>query len=1604
MIMSKYLAIIALCCCIGRAQTAVVTPLGPDGGIVTLLEGSLLDDVVFAVVNSNRLYRSVDGGLSWNSIVLPVSQFGQQFSIRDIEIHPVNPDAIFLATTHGLLHSTNRGMTWTLRQSTPFPSTGIRYSPANFSILIGSDNEGVLLSSDGGTTWMPLKDNQYFGNRRVRMVAVHPADNNPAAMRIIATTGFDDTTGIFLTTNSGATWQPLIAGLPPGDARRIYAAEIDSTGLGKTHFRVIIGTADGVYALQTDQFGGAWQAIKRNDLPIRGVIAGGTLVYDQYDSVKAEHRFDFFIASNGSEFDHAPKPYSALHGLFKISSRYGTIIPIISAFPPPVTRVFDKLCNINAIFVPFRSNKLKIYLGTTHGIFISMDGGVSWERRSSGIRQIEMRNLISMSKKSLNDTNLFAAGYGGGMLRSTDDGMSWTESNTGLTNPFATAVAVDEQRSFLYAGTAYTLYRSTDIGKTWQSIFTVDSSSVVEPAWWRTNENDMTVRVSPVNSDIIMFRTRAYGLHISINGGLTWSRIQLPAGNDSIHVPENIVFDPSNISTIYYTGKGVFKSTNRGNTWSDISSDLPKSAVMGALGPPTGLEVFSPTIHPKNNNEMLVATVFGELGGSPYKVYKTTNGGGSWNPVDSSLRAYDIQYDILDANRIITTGPGGIFLSTNGGGSWTQQSGPLPGSSYYLIDRHAIDENVFYVGSGSGAYTLALPDRPHLTVDSTELQFGTVRIGETSNRTIVLNNATGKRNVLVRFIALTDTVSYRYNGTMEYDIPAGGETSFALQFRPVSGGFRKAVLRMVTTDDVLDTLRILLNGHAYVRPAIEKFTYDFGAVTVGKDSVMSIDIDNQFGVTSLSMQYLGQTDTSVFRYIGAADIPVDTGVTASLRFRFRPRSAGVFQSAAYFSTGDAALPVAQFAMHGTGVVRNIFKRTVLIDTSVNFIGDNGAPLSQYYSFLIRSLGRASIDVHPAKTNAASSYSAMLFVLPDGPPPRDLIDSLQQYILNGGTVVIAGDHGGRNNASFNTVLHDSTWARYNIRTGLRFNSDRIIDAGVTDPLRFGTAIAYPFRQSTLTNNVDSVVLFASGSLSVDSTLSNVVPLLVARSQQLVSVDPADSSSRSIASAIVAAVSRIGSGKIVAIADLDIWWNGLPEDSLRRFGLFAGKNLQFALNMFGSTDNYRAALPEPTPQEEYKLISIPYSFRDSSVTALFKDLGPPNDLLWRMFGRWNDNSGYAEFPNGFKTVRRGEGYWLITKQSYDVTFGNTEVQGSEEDFGITLQPGYNMIGNPFPYSVSWAESFREDSTVEKVLWKFNGGFDTTTQVMEPFKGYFVRNRSTQSKRIRINSSPVDPSLRLFKGSSGAFVDGPNGWRMQLTAASPHADDRQNFVGMIENGTDGLDNEDFSEPPLSPSDYLSLSFVQSGGRLSADYRAIDPAGAGWDLEVISSKPDFPLTLKLSKFSEIPNNFKIFLLDIVKERAYDITETMTYSTNFGKKEYRRNFRLLIGTEEFIGSKTDGIPLIPIEYALFQNYPNPFNPKTTIRFSLAHSGQTSLEVFNLLGQKVKTVAEGNYGIGQYSADWDGTDDLRQPVSSGIYYYRLITPSFSAVRKMILVK
>jgi hypothetical protein len=95
------------------------------------------------------------------------------------------------------------------------------------------------------------------------------------------------------------------------------------------------------------------------------------------------------------------------------------------------------------------------------------------------------------------------------------------------------------------------------------------------------------------------------------------------------------------------------------------------------------------------------------------------------------------------------------------------------------------------------------------------------------------------------------------------------------------------------------------------------------------------------------------------------------------------------------------------------------------------------------------------------------------------------------------------------------------------------------------------------------------------------------------------------------------------------------------------------------------------------------------------------------------------------------------------------------------------------------------------------------------------------------------------------------------------------------------------------------------------------------------------------------------------------------------------------------------GVPAAPV---LHQNYPNPFNPATTIRFDLDREGPVTLKVFNVRGQEVVTLVDGGRPAGFWSVEWDGLNNGGDPVGSGVYFCRIVTPGWSQTRKMVLVR
>jgi xylan 1,4-beta-xylosidase len=149
---------------------------------------------------------------------------------------------------------------------------------------------------------------------------------------------------------------------------------------------------------------------------------------------------------------------------------------------------------------------------------------------------------------------------------------------------------------------------------------------------------------------------------------------------------------------------------------------------------------------------------------------------------------------------------------------------------------------------------------------------------------------------------------------------------------------------------------------------------------------------------------------------------------------------------------------------------------------------------------------------------------------------------------------------------------------------------------------------------------------------------------------------------------------------------------------------------------------------------------------------------------------------------------------------------------------------------------------------------------------------------------------------------------------------------------------------------------------------------------------------------------------------RIYNLTDTTEagsgdYSTQFVTQPYttaRAGISTLgpfaVGRFDLATGLTEDAELVPLKFSLSQNYPNPFNPTTTISYSLGAPAKVSVIIYNVLGEKVKTLVDLYQTSGLHSVLWNATDDRNNQVSSGIYFYQLITNNLRLQKKMMVLR
>ena len=94
----------------------------------------------------------------------------------------------------------------------------------------------------------------------------------------------------------------------------------------------------------------------------------------------------------------------------------------------------------------------------------------------------------------------------------------------------------------------------------------------------------------------------------------------------------------------------------------------------------------------------------------------------------------------------------------------------------------------------------------------------------------------------------------------------------------------------------------------------------------------------------------------------------------------------------------------------------------------------------------------------------------------------------------------------------------------------------------------------------------------------------------------------------------------------------------------------------------------------------------------------------------------------------------------------------------------------------------------------------------------------------------------------------------------------------------------------------------------------------------------------------------------------------------------------------------------LPGEFSLQPNYPNPFNAQTVIGYTLPRASHVEVAIYNILGQRVRTLIDEIQPAGHHHVQWDGSDDGGRPLASGLYFCRMRAEEFTEARKMVLMQ
>jgi len=499
-----------------------------------------------------------------------------------------------------------------------------------------------------------------------------------------------------------------------------------------------------------------------------------------------------------------------------------------------------------------------------------------------------------------------------------------------------------------------------------------------------------------------------------------------------------------------------------------------------------------------------------------------------------------------------------------------------------------------------------------------------------------------------------------------------------------------------------------------------------------------------------------------------------------------------------------------------------------------------------------------------------------------------------------------------------------------------------------------------------------------------------------------------------------------------------------DRARRFWkrVFAPHTLDIFSNLISVKDKHFSiyGVREVSELEEsssingkWNIIALPFEPENSNPVSIFSPFINPfrYERNNSNIHQYNEETGEWELP---VSIINGNGYTLYGwDDNTNITIEGLEVVGDiTKSLSYTNDNGWHLLGNPFAENLDWDNNCTK-TNLDAYYYYWNGSEylyypgGSRTAVISSWEGFFVKANNS------------DASLLMEYPGAGSSKRGINNnrlkdieWRIQVIAQSKSEDkvtDSQNYLGVSGYASDTFDKMDVYElVPLNDT-YISLYFPHENwevnpAKYTQDIKPLSEENMQWDFEVLTNAGNSDIELTFNIPENIPVGFNPVLIDKDRNnKRIDLSAYQKYTYRTGEIKLRKTnnalningnnptdfSKIAAGNNNIrhfavVLEKVEEEKQIPDVYFINQNYPNPFNPSTTIEYGLPEEGNITIEIFNVLGQRIKTLVNDIKIAGYYKVTWNGDDNYGIKVASGVYIYRMKSKLLIASKKLILLK